>query len=736
MLWTAVRFVPKCLSGVIVSWHPFERRGSIRCDDDGRVYVIPNARAFETILTSRTRSLEGAKVKFAPLGHEREVENVITRSRLDPITENSYKQPSPVDFLSAFRVDQDHEVQRTEIGGRRSENPLEPGKTHSSASCDSFELVAGNIVVDLNTLAGTTSTCVVGEERLGDEELMGGLPSPLGKKDLRNAVVLDADTKELLRLRRQVGDESRAREIFQERRRKEIAEKAQERVVLAELQTGIVLSWSQLYRSGVILAGATVLPDATSASDDAAEVARNICIIRNVDAFETALPTMLNLVGCTVTFTKVKYGSQSSSVFAECITVSGVLDFDSARTSATEAKTKEAAEAELAARKRRFGALFFEEEEDNNEPPPTAPLYGVITRWSGGQGVVETGNGRQYYIRSAADFLQLIDQKSSAVRGAVVRFNVDSENRRNAREVDVLSLAVRSPLDMVPTLEKREPTKSPVGRSAGVEEVGCGTTSAAAGGGSSSPPPETVQWVHGMVVTWSQQEGQGVIEGDDGIRYVLRDAEAHIVNYETCKFLLNKGRRVKFVSCGISGRLASNVVLFEEEADESVLVEAELQLRQPRLSDGHADEAIASPMSTAYWIGRMDKAGFDTSEVKKMQGKAIAFEEDDNDDKLLDSEDLFKKDHWFNDPRKNIRLPNSDVTAGNLALIGPASMMNIAMKAHNPKKLEKMKDKYYNRLTEPMKEYAWKQAKELAPKYEKRIKEAREKGEEPRFTFY
>nr|CCC54256.1 conserved hypothetical protein, fragment [Trypanosoma vivax Y486] len=613
MLWTAVRFVPKCLSGVIVSWHPFERRGSIRCDDDGRVYVIPNARAFETILTSRTRSLEGAKVKFAPLGHEREVENVITRSRLDPITENSYKQPSPVDFLSAFRVDQDHEVQRTEIGGRRSENPLEPGKTHSSASCDSFELVAGNIVVDLNTLAGTTSTCVVGEERLGDEELMGGLPSPLGKKDLRNAVVLDADTKELLRLRRQVGDESRAREIFQERRRKEIAEKAQERVVLAELQTGIVLSWSQ------------------------------------------------------------------------CI---------------------------------------------------TAPLYGVITRWSGGQGVVETGNGRQYYIRSAADFLQLIDQKSSAVRGAVVRFNVDSENRRNAREVDVLSLAVRSPLDMVPTLEKREPTKSPVGRSAGVEEVGCGTTSAAAGGGSSSPPPETVQWVHGMVVTWSQQEGQGVIEGDDGIRYVLRDAEAHIVNYETCKFLLNKGRRVKFVSCGISGRLASNVVLFEEEADESVLVEAELQLRQPRLSDGHADEAIASPMSTAYWIGRMDKAGFDTSEVKKMQGKAIAFEEDDNDDKLLDSEDLFKKDHWFNDPRKNIRLPNSDVTAGNLALIGPASMMNIAMKAHNPKKLEKMKDKYYNRLTEPMKEYAWKQAKELAPKYEKRIKEAREKGEEPRFTFY
>ncbi|ORC87462.1 uncharacterized protein TM35_000222610 [Trypanosoma theileri] len=723
---------PQRLSGTVVSWHPFERRGVIHCVENGKEYIIPNARAFETILPTRLRYLKGAKVEFEVLRDAQEVDRVITRSRLDNITANSYKQRTPVDFLAGFRLAPPQEGDKT---SKVSELKSEETKS-LNASLSSNQFIAGHITVDLSTVVDPevgNSTAGAEEDVYTVDTVEGGVPPPKSVKDLRNPAVLDNETMKFLRLRQRIGDELKVKEVLKKQQEEEEAkQKANQRKVLSTQQTGVVLTWSSLHRSGVLLENTTTLPKCTSA-----EEMKNVCIIRNVDAFDTALPTSLNLVGRVVTFAKVIYNSQPSSVFAENITVHGEIHFDDDLTAAQEAKSKEAAAEEHAKRAKQLGTQF-EEENYDNEPLPSVPLYGVVTRWSGGQGIVETGSRRLYYIQSAAEFKQLVDHTSYSIRGAVVSFRVDPLNRRNAKDVDVLSLATRDFSTVMPMLKRSDGAVASLS-----------TSSSVAGGLNNENPKkeekeftnDDLTWVHGMMITWSPSEGQGVIQGDDDERYVLRDAEEHVVDYKTRKSLLKKGRQVKFTPFGGTGRLACNVVLLDTEADAALLAEAELQTQQEevRIAEGHSEEAIASPMSTAYWITRMDRAGYDTTEVKQMQNKAITFEDDDDDesnDKLLDSEDLFKKDHWFNDPRKNMRLPNSDMTAGNLALIGPASMMNIAMKAHDPKKLEKMKNKYYNRLTEPMKEFAWKQAKELAPKYEKRVKEAREKGDEPRFSFY
>ncbi|ESL06730.1 hypothetical protein TRSC58_05593 [Trypanosoma rangeli SC58] len=728
------------LRGRVVSWHPFERRGVIRCETDGKEYEIYSARAFETILPTRLRHLEGATVEFEAIRSAQDVDRVITRSRLEPITAKSYARPSPVDFLAGFRLEPCRATTPEVVAAPGAASA--PSLPSSSSAVSFPRLLAGKITVDLSTavLKGGCNDSVAAEGAgvkgacIGAEEEDMGVRPPLGVKDLRNPMVLDADTRDLLRLRHQLGDDAKAREALQQRRTEAETAKVKQRRELNAHQTGVVLAWSSLHRSGVVIANATKLTEC------ATEIhTEDTCIIRNVDAFDTALPTELNLVGRAVSFAKVVYASHPSKVFAENITVIGKLNFDEAHTAATEAKVKEAVATEHAKRARQLGTLF-EDIVDDNEPLVTGPLYGVVTRWSGGQGIVETGNRRLYYIHSAADIKQLVDQTSNTIRGAVVRFTVDGENRRNARDVEILSLATRDPASVMPMLQRRTETMTTTRTTEETFVVNAGecggSSSASAAAGMAEELPADATWLQGTLITWSPLEDQGVIEGDNGSRYLLRDGEEHVRDYKTCKPLLKKGRRVKFTPFGGTGLLACHVMPLDAEADAATLAEAELQSGEQRVSEGPAEEALASPMSTAYWITRMDRAGYDTTEVKQMQNKAITFDDNEEDDKLLDTEELFKKDHWFNDPRKNIRLPNSDMTAGNLALIGPASMMNIAMKAHNPQKLEKVKNKYYNRLSEPMKEFAWKQAKELAPKYEKRIKEAREKGDEPRFSFY
>lgn len=254
---------------------------------------------------------------------------------------------------------------------------------------------------------------------------------------------------------------------------------------------------------------------------------------------------------------------------------------------------------------------------------------------------------------------------------------------------------------------------------------------------------------------------------------------------------LTLGRRLKFMTYGTTGLLACNVVVLPEMVRDNELAASQMefcveeaaltddfteeteedeeaewkddadngadpdQKRRKKImkkkkspgmneSSNGEEEAIVSPTCTSYWLQRMERAGYDVKEVSTLQNKALVppSDDDDNDgeggsgNQFLDSEDLFKKDHWWTDPRKNKKFPNSNVTAGHLALIGPASMMNLAAKASDPKRLDKMVRRYQARLTEDQKALAWEKAREMAPKYEACIRRAKSKSEEPSFHFF
>jgi hypothetical protein len=629
---------------------------------------------------------------------------------------------------------------------------------------------------------------------------------------MRSSRLFDRETNAYLKLKQQLGSGEEARRLLAERRERAEAA-APRREVVAERMTGVVLAWSGIHRSGLIREGLEEAsdkgaPNHALTTQNASDTTQ-LCIIRNVHAFQSALPTSQSLLQRRVTFTKVAYSTQPHRFFAEDIEVAGGVTYDNAVSSLEEAHAAKQRERTASLRSGRPGAMILDDSGDvrgerrdsgvhRDESHPNGPCfceaergdtvtttakgkgetfaldtgnatelddtvdpnkvyYGVVVRWSGGQGVVEGGDGRHYFLRSAADFVQLVDQSSHQLRGAVVQFKRVPENARYAREVDILSTATPSLSEVKPMLEKTHSTATDGGASAvscaadqqqqkqhSVNSPASEGVDVAAMSNATDVEPEGVEWVYGKLLSWSSVEGQGIVlsDADSEARYVLRDPEENVIAYKAKRHLLKKGRRVKFTTFGITGRLACNLVLLDTEVEEDALREEELRPKEPQLTlDGNVNDAIPSPMSTSYWLHRMDKAGYDTREVKALQNRALTLDEDDEDDgteggKFLDSDELLKKDHWWNDPRKNVRFPNSDMTAGHLALIGPASMMNVAMKTKDPKKLDKMLKKYQSRLTEDQKEYAWKQAKEMAPKYEECIRKGRERNEEPKFYFF
>ncbi|KAG5471197.1 hypothetical protein CUR178_02508 [Leishmania enriettii] len=759
--------------GRIVEWDPFERRGVIVENEGGRRYMIANTRAFETVLPTMLRTLEGAAVEF-DVDRQASADRVIIRNRLTPITAESYRQRPPIDFLSPERLGwagpRASASKRNEaIGGNTEEK---------SGTAAAEELFAKNIIVDAGSMPASQVARWSGP--LSGEAV---IKPTKNLKDMRSSRLFDAETNAYLRLKQQLGSTTEAQRVLWEQREK--AEKsAVRREVVAEKTEGIIVAWSGIHRSGLIREGnehegeqaLSSGTDADSLENGHGAAAEKLCIIQNVYAFQSALPTSQSLQHRRVTFTKVSYSARPHRYYAEGIVVEGDVRYDAAAPSLEEARAIKEREKAAAAQRRSHGVFLMEDDgghgvgsakrhpsnaqrsavgglaeetsvhagalsrrkEDGVPVDPDKVHYGVIVRWSGGQGVIEGGDGCHFYLRSAADFEQLVDKSSHHLRGAVVQFKQDVERPRYARQVDILSTASTTMREVKPLLEKTQ-------LNAFLDGGATRATNVEAAATVSKVAPEAVEWTHGTLLSWSSMEGQGIIVGEaNRERYVLRDPEDNVVDYTAHQELLRKGRRVKFTPFGSSGRLACNVVLLEAEAEaeEDALAAEELRPKEPQLSmDGNKNEAIPSPMSTSYWLHRMDKAGYDTREVKSLQNRALRLDEDDGDDgtdggKLLDSEELLKKDHWWSDPRKNVRFPNSDVTAGHLALIGPASMMNVAMKAKDPKKLDKMLKKYQSRLTEEQKEYAWKQAKEMAPKYEECIRKGRERNEEPTFYFF
>ncbi|CCW60291.1 unnamed protein product [Phytomonas sp. EM1] len=750
---------PRQCIGKIKSWNTFDRRGVIVEEKTGQEYVIPNTRAFETVLPTLLRSLEGATATFDVTEDANAGDCVIIRSRTEPITARSYDRNPPLDYLSFL-------TSSNEVKSSTSAVPSGSSIQSNDTSKPKVGQYAIKITIDLNSIPSDQLVRLSGP--LVNEE---PVPPTKNYKDMRSCRIFSDNFNEFLRIKRQLGSSEKAQEVIDQR-----IEQAQkslpQRKVVAEEVTGVVLVWSSIHRSGVVMEGLSEIPkDAPPVNpSDSTKVS----IIRNVYCFQSALPTSQCLVNRPIVFTKVTYSTQPGKTFAENIIVQGKVEFDASTASIEEASAAKKKMQQLEKRRRQLGTLYDEgdmeegsstfgvtsSEEahsgrhpDSSQTPrgeaatngdgsatPKGPMYGVITRWSGGQGTVENGQGRKYYIQSAAVFTQLVDQSSHTIRGAVVTFRVNEAHPRYVEEVSILStpasssMAIKPLLDRVPGSSTRRASESRIARTT-VLKVNELT-------GKQVPhsievEPESVDWLEGTLVAWSTHEGQGIIHGQDDNRYVLKDAEENVILYSHRKALLKKGRKVKFTAFGSTGLLACNVVPLATEADEEELRAEELRPKEPtRTMDGNLDEALPSPTSTSYWISRIENSGIDVSEVKKLQNRAISPEELNDDSQFLDTDDLLKKDRWWNDPQKNKKFPNSNVRYGDLQLIGPASMLNFAAKAQDPQRLQKMTDKYQSKLTEEQKKEAWRRAKEMAPRYEELVKKSRERNEEPQFYFF
>jgi hypothetical protein len=785
--------------GVVQQWHPFERRGVIVEDGTGTTFTIPNTRAFETVLPTNLRNLVGAKVSFTvpgdgagstsprKEGEYRDVgtDRVTIRRKSDDIHSSTFRRPPPkVDLLAAFRVQVPGD--ETNPAAQSPPTPAQPAPnkyddadalpsddrlpwqrkktTKATSSTASAPQLAFDILIDMNTVP------LPSEERQMEDEkrtyLRDGVVPATHLKDLRSTTLLNET--QLTRLRQLSGfnatstsdvsgkeghikgitdlplvstavaaaAESATMAAQQKPKKQESTKK--EVVVRREAtaQTGTIVAWSSIHRTGLVLLGA-LEPNAPVPVVSSTQ-AKGTYVIRNVEAFQSAMPSSLSLVGRQVQFHGVHYSDVPQQMFAEDIVIGGTLDYTMSVSPEMQGNTKEALRA--AAKREKYQALILESKELSLEDPdawyqqnvPTTAVYGVLTRWSGGQGTVEIGSGKTYFVDSAAEFLQLVDSSSSHIRGAVVTFEVNPDTPRFARKINVLTLSSRSDTQAsAAPLPLRQPL---------LKKADDGVRNSE-GASTAGDAPQGAEWLHGFLVSWSPNEAQGIIQGDDGNRYLLRDAVDNVKDYkERAVHLITKGRRVSFVRMNESGYVACHVVVEEAEADEETVRKATLEAEQKeplRNIDGNMDEAVASPLSTGYWMSKLEKVGFDVSEVKKRQESVIPPELlEGDDDPLLDTKAALSKDRWYNDKDKNKKLPGSEVRPGDIAQMSPTAMVNLAAKIRNPEKLEKMKDKYYNQLSEEMKEHAWKQAKEMAPRYGKRIREAREVGEEPTFHFY
>ncbi|CCW68440.1 unnamed protein product [Phytomonas sp. Hart1] len=741
---------PRQRIGRIKTWNSFDRQGVIVEEKTGQEYVIPSTRAFETVLPTLLRSLEGSIATFDVTEDPHAGDCVIIRSRTELITARSYDRKPPLDFLNMF-------ASSNEVEPTTSALSNESGVELQDIKEPKVVQYANKITIDLNSISSNQLVRLSGP--LVNEE---PVPPTKNFKDMRICRIFSRDVNEFLKLKQELGSSKKAQEVIEQR-----IEKAQkslpQRKVVAEEVMGVVLVWSAIHRSGVILEGLREIPNDAPLLD--LSNTTKASIIRNVYSFQSALPTSQSLVNRPVVFTKVAYSTHPGKTFAEAILVQGNFDFDASTASIEEASAAKKKAQQLEKRRRQLGTFYTDEAEREAEPrwgagspdgpsaqpPDQAPgcstagekgplLYGVITRWSGGQGTIECGNGPTFYIPSAAVFTQLVESSSHAIRGAVVTFRVNPPRPRYVAEVNILSTPASSLMEIKPLLDRvphSSTWKPPTDGSSGATIAEVGEGAGREGADRAAVEPHGVEWLEGTLVAWSAQENQGIIHGKDGVRYVLKDADENVILYSHRKTLLKKGRDVKFTAFGSTGLLACNVVPLTTEANEEELLAEELHRKEPtRTLDGNLDEALPSPTSTSYWISRIEKSGIDVGEVKKLQNRAISPEELDDDSQFLDTDELLKKDHWWNDPQKNKKFPNSNVRYGDLQLIGPASMLNFAVKAQDPQRLQKMTDKYQSKLTEEQKQEAWRRAKDMAPQYEELVKKAREQNEEPKFYFF
>lgn len=589
------------------------------------------------------------------------------------------------------------------------------------------------------------------------------------------------------------------------------------RVVCPATMKGTVTAWSKLHRTGMIEV------------DRGANRPPLRYVIQSTNDFLDAMPSSSDLRGCVVDFRPVHthiienvqevqaatgYGAATSSdasasstdkqgaalkdvqdmlpsnvsvslgdctnMVAEDITV---LEYPAKPTA------EEAAAAAAAAKK----AAAFNGVDENELPMDTpGPHYGIITRWSGGQGTIEGGTGRTFFIEGVHSFGSF-DPNQAALRGAVVQFDQNQTAYRYAINIVILSEIASSggvgdalppqqlPLQAVNIADFDSRLVAQVDYSNAIADSNvegaytAADASAAASGadggdnaadgvlptratGSESDPFAHLPIKKGVVVTYSPKEFAGIIEEEGtGIRYVLRDASKDVVGFASpvVKKTFEKSCSVSFVGVGASGRIAARVRLeqtkqgdkFDQDEAEAAaakkaadrakdLEESGVSETDAANGDGEAatsgpvDEATASPMAKEYWLRRFERVGANMTEYRKHAAEIKPPEGNEHLD------DYAKDDPWFNDPKRNHKV-RGNATVSDMMKISPPNLMNLVMQGQkDPNSLEETKKKIEKRIPPEMQMKCREEAKTMAPKFLKALQEKRERGNDPAFNFY
>ena len=513
-------------------------------------------------------------------------------------------------------------------------------------------------------------------------------------------------------------------------------EELADRQVVAETLKGKIVAWSILHRSGLVVVEKETGDDRSYDPSKFEGGHEDHFLVRNVDSFESAMPGAVSLRGAEVQFTGVTYGNAPGRQFAESIQVL-VMPPEEPLPSAANAKDKKS---------------FVVEDE---VPAPAGKVFGVVGRWSGGQGTIEASNQQTYFIESSKDFL-LMDPSAVAIKGAVVTFTVDPATPKFARTIDIISEMNPARLSGQRGFTDAMPVP---GRRSASGEADQGEL----------PQGDDIPWRYGRLVMWSTDERQGVIAAEvdktsasdssasptdkELDRFLIRDASADLHEFDEVKAKIRRGIRVKFL-VREGTRIAQHIVLspitakmMDKKGDEQIveldefgdpLPEEQLKLDDPELIENKhmkmsmfegSEEATGSPSATNHWVDRFEKVGLNMKDYKTYKESLTPPSENDP---------LFDEDNdntWIRDPNRNKKINDSNTRFSDVSAITSSGLLKMSATMQQPEKREKFKKKLEDRASAETKQYAMEKAKEAAPRYLKAIKDARAKNEEPVFSF-
>lgn len=568
---------------------------------------------------------------------------------------------------------------------------------------------------------------------------------------------------------------------------------------------GRIVAWQAFMRTGLIevaagspatsAAAATGLIDSPGGAAIAATSASSAYVIANANAFLTALPTSF---GRDVLLAEVEFEpvidfdlAAAEEVVKEGVAQPGEEPTEGRAASAVTVRIRPTAEPrQRTAEGIRITALATASTPPSVvHPDATTPAsvealsrtrYGVITRWSGGQGAIEASTGDMYFIEDELAFTNLVDPRATALRGSVVQFQLRQRPPPTATAGDgagvsaggggsgvyASAVTVLSDLGAVPASVIGGRSEA-AGGSGGEGGTTTDATSPSvptievlqadlhvhraihvpclSGGHGEDGADRTPTRRRGTVVSYNHCEGLGVVQelAEGGERFVIRSA----LTPDAAEHCQKSGAHVLFT---VIGKIASDVAPWSATPPSTVTEEdpSAGEGAPPRQHGTREKGAAASPpeavpevtqSSAAYWIARFDAVGIDSSPLRRIaqptrEDRSASPPPDGQDADDDDGENL----DWFKDPRKNRKvklLGGGEGRFSDVSMLSPTSIMQLGMTARDPKKLAKKTKKLEAKLSPAMREEAMQKARSAAPKYMDRIRQARERGEEPNFTF-